>query len=440
MIQQAILSLILAVTPAEICQRHWEESTQRAPSVRYLAFDHVPDAYKVRWHHAIKFAIPSASRATNLDYQVPQRLKGTASYFIDLDHLKWSYQDLNKILEKYPYEFNNPEHPLLVLRGDWLLLQLADPRKSDALYRLLYGGESIPKTDEDFKKFWGVSDDNGQQTGQRYGWVEGNSQVNKNGGRLVERFNARGLSLWRTKDSREITTESDPTEQLLKDFRHDGRELIAQVMKVSPKQGIRCAMQAYLLADANGKVVQEAPPDLVEDFKRVFTQPAIVNHSGCIVCHDQGMKMPSVNTLERILASGVTLHAYSKTQQEEIEEFYLSETGRQLLRDNEDYAKFVKAVNGLTTQQNSVVYKEVLDQYRAPLGRKEAARELGCTEEQLKLALGYASANKIVIGNLLAALAHDEPLTPHKIPRSQWGQDYLKTRELVKVWLGKAAL
>lgn len=426
---------IVSVNPVDVCNAHFVSYAKRDANTRYLSLDHVPRQHATKWHHAIKFGIPSASRATNLDHQIPQRLQNTISYYIDLDYLRWSYVDLNKVLEKYPYGYNDPAAPLLIIRGDWLLNQISDPRKSDTLYRLLYGGDKIPQTDKDFLTFWGVSDDNGQQTGQRYGWIEGASQVNKQGGRLLERFNARGLSLWRTKDAKVVTTATDPAEQLNKDFKHDGRELIAQVMKTSPKTGLRGASQAYLLADGNGKVVNEAPVDLVEDFGRTFGQAAIVTHASCISCHTEGMKPPTVNSLRAMLEGGVELTAYSKGQQEVIEEFYLSDVGTQIKRDNENYAAFVKATNGLTPEANAANYKAVLDLYRAPLKREDAARELGCGEQELTLALGYASANKIIVGNRLAALAHGLP-----IPRDQWEEDYLKAKEIVNVYRGKAVL
>jgi len=336
------------------------------------------------------------------------------------------------VMESYPYGYNDPAHPLLVVRGDWLVSQIGDPRKSDALYRLLYGGDKIPKTDEDFQKFWGVSQDNGQQEGQRFGWVEGLSQVNKNGGRLLERFNARGLSLWRTRDSKNVTTETDPAEQLVKGLKHDGRELIAQVMKTSPTKGLRGAAQAYLLADGEGKVVNEAPVSLVEDFTRTFNQAAIVTHSSCISCHTEGMKKPTLNALRAMIESGVQLSAYSQAQQEVIEEFYLSNVDRQLNRDIENYEDFVKMCNGLTPDVNATNYRDCILQYQRPLTRAEAARELDCTEDELSLALGYASASKIVIGNRLSALAGGST-----IPRTQWEEDYRKVAELLKIWRNK---
>jgi len=425
-----IAAALVAATPAETCRAHWDGIGQD-PMARYITNDHLDLADAVKAHHALRFAIPSASRATNLDAQMPQRLKNSACYHIDLTQLQWTPADFNKVLESYPYEYNDPAAPLLVIRADWLINRIGDPRKSDTLYRLLYGGDAIPKTDADFLKFWGVSEE--QQTGQRYGWIEGASQVNKKGSRLIKRHNARGLSLWVTNDARAVTSATDPAEQLLKDHKHDGRELIAQVMKTSHRGGKRSAMQVYLLADGNGKRVDEAPVDLVEDFSRTFGQAAIVTQSSCISCHSEGMKRPTLNILENMLANGVLLNAYSKEQRAAIEEFYLSDVETQIRRDNENYAAFVLTCNGLTTSQNADNYREVIEAYERPLAVKDAARELSCTVEELKLAAGYASLNKIIIGNQFARMIQDAGA----MPRSQWEEDYRKVAELLKVWRAK---
>jgi hypothetical protein len=53
--------------------------------------------------------------------------------------------------------------------------------------------------------------------------------------------------------------------------------------------------------------------------------------------------------------------------------------------------------------------------------------------EELKLAAGYASLNKIIIGNQFARMIQDAGA----MPRSQWEEDYRKVAELLKVWRAK---
>lgn len=414
-------ALALTVTPNQTAVADWQAHGQD-PNIRYLNFhgqrrDHLKD-----WDSTVKFAVVSASRTELIDHHIPVRLKGTAVYRIHLDRLQWDRNQWLKVLEKYPYGGNNP----LVLNGPWLVNELADPRDSDALYRLLYG-EAAPKTDEDFLKFWGV--DPGQQTGQHFGWAESHSQVSKQGNRFIERFNARGLSLWRTKDMNAVNAESDPLEHLDGNIKHDGRELIAQFMKTSLARGARGAAQAYLLANAEGKVVQEAPVRLVEDYKRTLGQSAIINNASCISCHENGMQMPSENGLAAYLRAGVRLYAYDQGKQEEIESFHLTDVVRQLERDNENYAIFVKCCNGLTPAANAIAYRQSLKRYVNDLELSDAARELYIDAEELRLALGWAGANSIEIGSRLAGLAHGRT-----IPRDQFEQDYPRALAMLNTW------
>ncbi len=416
-----LAALVLTVTPNQKAVADWHAHNQD-PNVRYLSFqgarrDHIRD-----WDTTVKFAVVSASKTELIDHHIPQRLKDTLIYRIHLDRLQWDVKQWLKVLEKYPYGNNNP----LIVNGPWLVNEISDPRDSDALYRLLYG-EQIPKTDDDFLKFWGV--DPGQQTGQHFGWAETHSQVAKQSSRFLERFNARGLSLWRTKDTFAVNAESDPLEHLDGNLKHDGRELIAQFMKTSLARGARGAAQAYLLANAEGKVVQEAPVRLVEDYKRTFGQSAIINNASCISCHEQGMQMPSENGLAAYLRAGVRLYAYDQGKQEEIESFHLTDVVRQLERDNENYAIFVKCCNGLTPADNAIAYRKSLQRYINDLELSDAARELYIDSEELRLALGWAGANSIEIGSRLAGLAHGRT-----IPRDQFESDFLKAQAMVQTW------
>lgn len=430
------------------CRQHYAQHGHQKNTV-YLHLDDVPEAEVGNWHRALLFSVASASRATVLDNHLPQRIPGTRAYVLDLAELKWSPKAWDEVVRRYPYGKGLNRY----VRGTWLIHQLADTRDSNALYLLLYGQAAPFKTDADFLKYWGVNE-KAQQAGITIGWTETQSQVNKQGTRFVERFITAGddplkglsfgRSLWRTKDSFFVQDGTDPLETLNGEFLHQGRELIVQFPKLGKRNGKLTygAAQAYLLAAGNadaqnkpvaneGAIVQEAPVRLVEDFNKTLGQTAIINHSGCITCHDAGMKFPTENGLEGLLRVGVELRVYDRHKKEQIEAFNLTDVGIQLQRDCEDYAEFVEACNGLTPSENSRNYKRVLDLWIADLALEDAARELYCTPEDLRDALAYASANQIETGNRLAGLAHGR-----KIPRTQWESDYLKAQAMLGVWQG----
>jgi hypothetical protein len=397
------------------------------PYTRYLSLSAVPEATRETWANAMKFAVPSASRALVLDHQIPYQLPGTNLYRINLQRLNWKGADWDKVLERYPY--SDKKYPL-VIRGDWLVYVLADTRDFDAYYRLLYGGASIPKNVNQFLNFWKV--DAAQQSGQRFGWAETKSQVAKQESRFIERFNAGGNSLWITKDVFKIDRNTDPLEHLEGDLKHDGREAIAVIPKVSLEHRTSGGLQVYGLFNAQDKVVNEAPVRLVEDYGRTAGQTAIINNSSCVTCHTRGMNPPSENGLQSLITSGVELNAYYKDKQEQIEAFHLSDVGKKLERDCEDYELAVKACNGLTGPQNAIGYKVAIEDYLADLTLERAACELYTTPETLRNALAYASSNYIDIGARLSGLAHGRT-----VPRHTFEPEALKLAVYLETWREK---
>jgi hypothetical protein len=427
------LLLVAAICTLPFEERHaaWADCVAQPvadqPYTRYLTLSAIPLGQRPLWSQAMKFAVPSASKELILDHQIPYRVEGTNLYRINLKRLGWSGKDWDKVIEKYPY--SDQKYPLIV-RADWLVYQLADTRDSDAYYRLLYGGASIPKTDADFLKFWGV--DAAQQRGQQFGWVETKSQVSKQDVRYVERFNARGMALWRTKDVFKVERQTDPLENLDGNFKHDGRELIAQVPKLSLETGKRGALQVYMLANGQGGTVNEAPVRLVEDYGRTLGQSAIVNNSSCVTCHIRGMNFPTENGLKALITAGVELKTYDYDKQEAIEAFHLSDSAKELKRNCEDYETAVEACNGLSGPQNAQCYKFCLSDYLADIDLERAAAEAYTTPEELKLALSYASEKYAVLGNRLSGLVHGRT-----VPRNQWEQDYYSVQVYMQKWATK---
>jgi hypothetical protein len=431
MIGLLIIAAALTAAPSDVDAARTDYRAHGSdPALRYLTLGAVPKGKQGQWAAVLAYQVPAASRAELLDRQIPQPVPRSTAYRIDLESLQWDWRDWNAVLAKYPYAYNDPYRPLLTVRGDWLVKQLADTRDSDAYYRLLYGGKRIPKTDAEFLAFWGF--DPKQQVGQSFGWVETKSQVGLQGTRLAEHFNARGQSLWRTKDVNQVTRGSDPLEALDGNFKHDGRELIAQVAKTSLYRQSRGASQVYLLANGQGKVVNEAPVRLVEDHKRTLGQTAIINNASCVGCHEQGMQLPTENGVREALRAGELLYAYSKGKQEQLESFHLTDAGRRLQRNNEDFATFVEACNGMKPDANARLYGEMLNDYRADLDLERAAGELYTTPENLKLAIAYASANKVLVGSRVAGLAHGK-----LVGRDTWEQEYLGVQKMLEVWDAK---
>lgn len=426
-----IAACLLATLPAEADAVNRDYTQRPDPYVRYLTLGHLPEKERATAEAAMLFVIPSASREVVIERQLPERVPGSSTvYRIDLEQLGWDWKQWNKVLEDYPYGHNDPYRPKLAVRGDWLTYVLADTTESDAYYRLLYG-RNAPATRDQFLAVWGV--DQKQQAGLELGWIETQSQVSKQGTRFIRRFTSNRGSVWSTQDVLKLERGTDPLEFPDGNFKHDGEESIAMTPKVSTRLRTRGAAMAFLLSNGQGKRVEEAPVDLVEDYHRTIrSQAAIINNGSCIGCHTVGLHYPSKNGIESLLLQGVQLYAKDKDKQEFAERFHLGTKGleTELDRANEDFATFIEACNGLTIEENAKAYRDALKLYERDLDREQAARELGCTPEELKHAIAYASAHYLDIGPRTAGLAHDGQL----LPRATFEAEYEQLKIIVKTW------
>lgn len=426
----SLLTLIFAVLPADKAQAIGDYQRYNDPNFRYVTTGHIPPTKRADAVAAMQFAIPSASKETLLDRQIPQRVGTSDVYRIDLKALGWDQKIFAKVTARDPYE-GLPN--ALCVPADWLVYELADTTESTSYYDLLYGAKA-PKTRDEFLTFWGVN--KAQQNDLELGWIETRSQVSKQGTRFIQRFISNRGTVWVTQDVLKIERGTDPLEFPDGIFRHDGEESIAVTPKVSVKNRTRGAAQVYLLSNGQGKRIEEAVVDLVEDhFRTVRKQAAIVTSGSCIGCHQRGLNLPSVNGIESLLLQGVQFYAAEKKNAELVERFHLGTKGllKEIERSNEDYADFVFACNGLKPEENSAAYRRALRDYETDLNLWRAAYELGATEDELKNALAYATAAKIDLGPRLAVLAQGgDP-----IARTSYAELYPQMVELLKNWRKK---
>lgn len=423
-----IVAAIALGAPSDAAVRADWAAHGNDPALRYLSLDAVPAKNRDKWATIGAYQIPSASRGSALDKELPQRVGQSWAYRIDLDYLHWSQEDFAKVMEKYPYAVVDKGTSPLSLRMDWLIHQIANTRESNAYYVLLYSSAKIPKTDAEFLAFWGV--DLKRQDGARFGWVEGKSQVALQEIRFVEHFVGKaGRSVWRTKDVARVDAKSDPLEFLDGEFAHDARELIAQIPKTSARYSIRGAAQVYALANGKGEVQNVAPINIVEDHKRTLNGPELVNGCSCVACHITGMNPPTSNNLKEVLKLGENLYTWNKETAEFVDDFHLGDSGTTIQRNNQDYASFVTAATGIGPVENAKIFRQGLADYRADLSLDRAAGELYCEPNELRLAIAYASANKITMPVRVIGLAHGE-----NVPRTSWESAYLQVAEILKIW------
>jgi hypothetical protein len=388
------------------------------PNIYYVTTAPLDEADRDELAIALNLMIPSSSRQTILERCLPFQV-GPTLYRLDLANLQWDPHTWQKIVSHHPYSLS--ENPLTI-RGDWLLLQLADSQESDAYYQLVFG--KVPATRDEAFAILGVD----PSPSNRFGMIEGKSGVNVNGLRWIENRAIYRGNAWLTRDSIKLDGQHDMLEQPDGNFKHDGEEAIVGIPKLHLASGTRGVLQVYFLANGQGKIVGRAPVDLVVDHTNFRGLNEIRNPGSCIQCHETGMNPLKQNEFRLYLESGVEAYADYENQQA-LEAFHLADLEKELARNSADYCGMVRLATGVESPKATLAFRVSVNRYDRAVSLERAAGELYTTAQELKAALAWASANGTRLTARLSGLAHG-----HTISRPAWEEQYLNCRTILANW------
>jgi hypothetical protein len=398
----------------------------------YLTLAAVPEAQQEALEMVLRVVVPSLSTKAYLGGQLPVRVPGTALLRLDLSGLGWdgtwgevlakhyvpAYRpDLQGVKDQY----GRPAVPLVV-RGDWVAAALTDAELTgDSQYRLLYG--VAPKNLAEFQKAHTV---NGEST-LAFARIEGNSGVSVQRERVMQNLPVANRGYyWQTLDSRVVAGETDQLENITKkNIKHDASEAIAAI----PKHylGQSGSLQAYFLANGKGERQEKAPADVVMDETRT-RGVEIRNTVSCIGCHSEGLRHPTLDKFRAYVESGARILIKDKATQQEVDRYFDSPIAKELQRANEDYASAVEMCAGITPQQFTALFRQVVQDYDKPVSPEQAARELYLEPEEWRLALGWYSLTGKLTGRL-ALMAQGQ-----SISRDQWQSNFHLAQKVVQAW------
>jgi len=187
--------------------------------------------------------------------------------------------------------------------------------------------------------------------------------------------------------------------------------------------------QFYMLSDGDGKRVEFADPRLVSGAG--IGHPAVLNAIGCIICHDQGI-LRFKNEHVRLNQLGIRFFSASYPQAERFRQFFVTNRIEHWIgRDQDEYAQFVRACNGLTPAENAKQLASLKRFYEQSLDLPQAAREVGCSplelREALGLGIGHPAAPAGTVNARLAQLA----LESGSVPRYSWEQELYREAALL---------
>lgn len=425
-LQTLVLAAMLAVIPQSCAQAARDDYAAQAAlgqECRYLIAE--SDAQADELEPVIRYVVCSTTRESYLPAILPVRLPTAPVFRLSLTALGWSTKTWGTICghRRNPYTaLNNP----LSVQASWFLIEATDQTRSDAYLRLIFGPDK-PTT---LVEFWAaVGIDPTAQRGLAFGLIEGQSRVNVNrlGTRLLRFDDGIHASAWSTFDLRDPTAASDPLAALDADFAADGIEIFVLLPKTA--RGVRGVLPVTLLADGQGRIVAEAPVDLVEDGLRTGGLPTIRNPMSCIGCHTQGPQRPTENALASRVLRGVDVLSNDPAAALAAERFHFSDADAALDDWAEQYSAVLLALNGLTPEQNSAAYVAAVDAYVADVDLIRAAAELYTDAKTLSLALGWASANQVDIGPRLAGLPYG-----FAMPRATWESEYRRADVVLRQW------
>jgi hypothetical protein len=189
-------------------------------------------------------------------------------------------------------------------------------------------------------------------------------------------------------------------------FEHNGGEIIWSLAN---------GMQAYMVADAQGNRLDEAPVSIVRDLTEISGTPAVVTGLSCIGCHKNGMQPLHDQVRESYLLGGEERAKVRRLYgtQSVIDEFVHKDSGRFRDATAELIGPYLGA--GLDSRVIMNVEEPVMRLarvYDRDMGLTEIAAELGATEASLPDVIrGNQSLQALGLG-VLAEKGH--------IPRRTW--------------------
>ena len=264
---------------------------------RYFTMTHLYNAGETTEAlHAYQRALSKLMNSLSWGREVikPEPIDPEATiFYIDLRDYEWEIgvNRWTQIEQVYPYEiqFLTPaqkplREKLITLREqmdcevpfvhvDWFIATAALP----PLYNDIL---DLPETDQELEARLEVNVvENIRNAAGKRVWRAGfsNSGVS-NHNRVVERHTSRYGAYWKSYDFAGSAGKQDIFKHPLS-FEHDGGEIIFNLPN---------GLQAYYLADAGGRRLDEAPIQIVSN--PATSDPTVRNGLSCIGCHTEGMK------------------------------------------------------------------------------------------------------------------------------------------------------
>jgi hypothetical protein len=360
------------------------------------------------WRSEIVRAVPIDAQQTILRIYLP-------SY-------GWKAEFWERIISFYPYAIlsgSKPERDAAALthtalprvRADWFVFALAQPPLYHEALELP-GADGQGGADAALEKQLGVALTRNLQGGRalRSGFEK--SGVSQ-GNRMIERHpQCDGGAYWKSYDF-DPQRKDQPGGDLFAaplgpvgtgltvdrshEFQHDGGEIIFNLPN---------GLQAYLLTDAKGKRLNQAPTTIVHDSSR--PDSIIINGVSCMACHHSGMFTPPADEVARVAAA-----AFRGDDATLVRTLYQQTAIAKAIDD--DSARFIAAMKkcgvGSAASVKDEPVRALYDRFRADITRHQLASEFGQSSEHFLTDLKRSQEERV---RLLAAKLEQNVTIPRR--------------------------
>ena len=377
--------------------------------LRYFSFAHlynagVPDAELETYRAALSKLVNSLSwhrEVTPISAIDPAR----TVFRVDLRDYNWSAATWNMLLAVYPYGVRGAESraidqlsgsTLPYIRADWFVANASVP----PLYHDILG---LPKTARELEQQLGIDaardleeEKNVARAGLRSSGVSSNNRV-------LERHTSPHGAYWKSFDFRSNLDDQNIFKDPLR-LNAAGGEIIFNLPN---------GLQAYLLVDAFGRRIDEAPIAIVSD-RNNADDPIIRNGRSCMSCHFAGVQ-PFKDDV-RPVVRGLSFASFDREKALAI--YPAQETLDRLTeRDRRRFEQAAEQLGALSLSAQAEPINALTRRFLSEMSVVQAAAEAGLEAGEFQ--------NRIANSPRLLALGYGQLLVPNGgIKRDAWDRNF----------------
>jgi hypothetical protein len=288
-----------------------------------------------------------------------------------------------------------------IVRADWFLYRTAIQagREGHGYYDFL----GLGKKEKDFQELVGVDERLARKARKEIAAVVARSSVTLNN-RGIKRLGAVTGGYWYTQDYK-TSTDRQNTLRLLDGDAEPPEGDASEQYGTLPN-----GLFAFWLQNGKGERQDTAPDFIAGDGQATDTDRRVHIGLSCIRCHVEGIR-PINDWARQVYHGALSLQSPDYAKLVRLRQLYLSDLEGHVKADQEAYARALGRACGLKPAELARAYAAAWHAYaERDLGLEDAARELGCTPQQLVAALDAQLKATGRLDPVLAGLIQKPPV------------------------------